>query len=242
MPSSTLETVNQLFLKLKANPEADASALCEQMMELFPILIKEDQKNFCSSFYKWAEKYKKKYPLIFCYARHIKLADNFFSEQHETVLSEGPALQNAFLENNEEAASAAVGAFIGNIHRTLGNNDLSLRSLWDTYGQLNKLNRFPHYKMACSFHIGSIYVDMHQYEEALPILKTTLSLAEKVQDSLWIIYASHGLGKLYLKQRNYENARLMFENAMETAGKVAIPALLSSAETEMGNYYFETGN
>ena len=65
MPVSSLETVNQLFSKLKANPEVDASALCEQVIELFPTLFKEEQKNFSVSFYKWAEKYKIKYPPCF---------------------------------------------------------------------------------------------------------------------------------------------------------------------------------
>jgi tetratricopeptide (TPR) repeat protein len=239
MPVSSLETVNQLFSTLKANPEVDASTLCEQVIELFPTLVKEEQKNFSVSFYKWAEKYKIKYPPIFW---HLKLANNFFSEQHETVLSEGPALQDAFLENNEPAAAAAIGAFLGSIHRTLGNIDLSLKELWDAYGQLNKLNRFQHHKLACSFHIGSIYMDLDNHEEALPILKNTLLLAEKLQDSTFIVYTSHGLGKLFLKQRNYENARLMFQEALDAANKAGIPSLISSAETEMGNYYFETGN
>jgi tetratricopeptide (TPR) repeat protein len=56
------------------------------------------------------------------------------------------------------------------------------------------------------------------------------------------VYTLYGLGKLYLKQKNYENARVMFQEAMEAANKGAIPSLVSSAETEMGNYYFETGN
>src|SRR5688500_9438862 len=91
MPSSSLETVYQLFSQLKVNPEEYTSSLSEQMIELFPIINKEDQKNFSCTFYKWAEKYKIKNPLLFCYARHLKLTDNFFSEQHETVLSEAPA-------------------------------------------------------------------------------------------------------------------------------------------------------
>lgn len=216
--------------------------MCEHIVELFPVLIKEDQKSFADCFYKWASGYRNSYPLIFCYARFLKLSDSFFSEQHETVLSEGPLLQKDFLENDEPAATAAIGAFIGSIYRTLGNIDLTLKTLWEVYGQLNKLNRFPHYKMACSFHIGSIYMELNDHEEALTILKNTLSLAEKLQDSLWIVYTSHGLGKLYLKQKNYENARLMFEEAICAANKTGIPSLLSSAGTEMGNYYFETGN
>ncbi len=242
MSVPSLETVNQLLSTLKANPGVDASALCEKVIELFPTLMKEEQKDFSDSFFKWAEGYKIKYPLIFCYARHLKLAATFFAEQHESVLSEGPALQDAFLENNEPGAAAAIGALIGSIHRTLGNIDLSLKELWDAYRQLNKLNRFPHYKLACSFHIGSIYMDMGNHEEALPILKNTLSLAEKLKDNTFIVYTSHGLGNLFLKQKNYENARKMFQEALDAANKAGIPALISSAETEMGNYYFETGN
>ncbi|MFI5187059.1 MAG: tetratricopeptide repeat protein [Chitinophagales bacterium] len=242
MSLSSTEKMNQLFVRLKANPGTDTSFLCEQMTELFPILVKEDQKNFSNTFYNWAKKYKIKYPVIFCYARHLELANHFFSEHHETVLSEGPSVQKAFFENNEPGGAAATEAYIGSVYRTLGNIDLSLKSLWDGYRQLNQLNRFLHFKMACSFHIGSIYTDLNNYEEALPILKNTLSLSEKVQDSLWIIYASHGLGKLYLKQKNYENARVMFEKAMEVAHETMMPSLISSAETEMGNYHFETGN
>ena len=242
MPVSSLETVNQLFSTLKANPEVDVSALCEQVIELFPTLLKEEKNNFSADFYKWAEKWKIKYPLIYCYARFLKLAEDFFCEQHENVLSAGPALQEAFLKNTEPASAVAIGALLGSIHRTLGNIDISLKELWDTYWQLNKLNRFQHYKLACSFHIGSIYMDLENYEEALPILKNTLSLAEKLQDSTFIVYTSHGLGKLFLKEKKYENARLMFQEALDAANKAGTPALVSSAETEMANYYFETGN
>jgi hypothetical protein len=68
MPVSSLETVSQLFSTLKADPEGDASAICEQVIELFPTLLKEEQNNFSVDVYKWAEKWKIKYPLIFCYA------------------------------------------------------------------------------------------------------------------------------------------------------------------------------
>jgi tetratricopeptide (TPR) repeat protein len=242
MPASSLETVNQLFSTLKAAPEVDASSLCEQLIELFPTLLKEEQNNLSVDFYKWAEKLKIKYPLIFCYARFLKLANHFFCEKHEIVLSEGPALQLAFLKNTEPGPAAAIGALLGSFHRTLGNIELSLKELWDTYGQLNKLNRFQHYKLACSFHIGCIYMDLENHEEALPILQNTLALAEKLQDSTFIVYTSHGLGKLFLKQKKYENARLMFQEALDASNKAGTPALISSAETEMANYYFETGN
>jgi hypothetical protein len=94
MSTSILEKVTRLFEKLQTNPEADTSAHCEQMVELFPVLSREDQKNFSFCFYEWAKKHKIKYPLIFCYAALLELADNFFSEQHESVLAEGPTLRS----------------------------------------------------------------------------------------------------------------------------------------------------
>src|SRR5437762_12688562 len=129
MPLSSIEKVNQLFLTLKANPGVDTSCLCEQIIESFPFLIKDDQKIFADNFYKWAVNYKSKHPLIFCFARHLKLADQFFCEQHEAVLSEGSLLQKEFLVNNEPAAAAAVETFLGSTYRTLGNIDLALKSL-----------------------------------------------------------------------------------------------------------------
>ena len=125
MSLSALGTINRLFEKLKTNPEAEVSATCEQIVEIFPVLIKEEQKDFSDTFYNWAGKYKTRYPVIFCYARHLMTANSFFSEQHETVLAEAPGLQKAFTENNELAAVAAVDVLIGSIHRTLGNIDLS---------------------------------------------------------------------------------------------------------------------
>src|SRR6476646_7389934 len=113
MSLSSLETVRELFSKLKANPDVDTSISCEQIIELFPLLVKEDQKSISAEFYKWAEKYKTNHPVAFCYARYLKLANDFFSEDHENVLTEAPAIQKAFNENNEPAAAAAVGAFIG---------------------------------------------------------------------------------------------------------------------------------
>ena len=242
MKQSSIEIMNGVFSKLRENPEISTTNLCEQLIELFPVLVKKDQNSFAITFGKWAQNYKTKCPLIYCYARHLKLADQFFCEQHETVLAEGPALQRAFLECGEPAAAAAIEAFIGSVYRTLGNIDLSLKSLWNAYGQLSKLKRFQHYKIACSFHIGGIYMESGNDEEALPVLKNTLSMAEKLQDSLWIVYTSHGLGRLYLKQKNFQNARVMFEEALKAANETCVPSLVSSAETEMANYYFETGN
>jgi hypothetical protein len=57
--------LRQLFSKLKANPDVDTSISCEQIIELFPLLTKEDQESISGEFYKWAEKYKTKDPVVF---------------------------------------------------------------------------------------------------------------------------------------------------------------------------------
>jgi tetratricopeptide (TPR) repeat protein len=242
MAHGPIDRIRELHNSLKNNPGLDTSAVCEQITEVFPKLSKEDKKSFCATFLKFANTQRKHYPVIHICARHMELAEHFFSENYEAVLNTAPSLQEDMRKANEQEAVFAVDAIIGAVHRTLGNTELALKILWQTFGQLNKSNRFSHYKMSCSFNIGSIYTELNNEDEARPILENTLSLAEKLQDSTFTIHTLFAIGRLYLKQKNYENSRSMFSKALEVAEQSAITLYIASAQTEMGNYYFEAGN
>lgn len=242
MNTMTQDKMHELFHQLQNTGEVEAGKIFAELLSSFSLLRKEEQNKFTQAFNDWVETSHKKNQLMHAYAQLLKLAEHFYAEHHETVLAEAAEVRKVLAENNDAAAAIVPEIFTGSIYRTLGNVDLALKLLWEGYRYLSKEDRFGHFKMACGFHIGSIYIELNNHEEALPILQQTLELAEEVQDSVFIVYTSHGLGKWYLKNKNYENARVLFVNAMEAADKINNAWLISVANTELGNYYFETGD
>ena len=78
------------FLKIRGKPGCGYKHLLWADNRVVSPFRKEDQKGISGEFYKWAEKYKANHLVVFCYARHLKLAYDFFSENHENVLTEAP--------------------------------------------------------------------------------------------------------------------------------------------------------
>jgi hypothetical protein len=54
MGLSAYESSQQLIASLKANPAVDASMRCERILQLFPLLMKEEQKNLSCHLCNWA--------------------------------------------------------------------------------------------------------------------------------------------------------------------------------------------
>jgi tetratricopeptide (TPR) repeat protein len=239
---SHLEKINQLITELKISSISDSSNSFTAILELYPYLTKEEKKTVAESFITWAEQNALQQPLKLGYGKYLLCLLYFFYEDYEKSLKFSNEALKIFEEHNQTDAEALCASMLGSVYRPLGNFDLALKSFWEAYNQLKKSGAYQHNKMACSYHIASIYTDMGSFSEAFPLYIATLEQAEKLKNPIWIINSLHGLGKYYLSQKNYPEAKSALEKAKVEAEKLNNSLFTSSSLTDLANYYFELTN
>ena len=242
MNRSQIENINQLLSELKNCAVTDISKYFAPATDLFPLLSKMEQQECTKTFYQWAAENADREPLKFCYAKFFSAMNSFLSEQHETALNLVTEAQLQFDEQNDPDGMGICASLMGGIYRTLGNIDLALKTLWESYGLLKQSGAYSHFLSACTCNMASINLEMHNHEEAVLLFKITYEQCEKVDDQFWMNYALHGLGKVYLLQHKYPEAKEYLEKAMLLAGKSKNPLTISNSLTELGNYYFQSGH
>ena len=99
-----------------------------------------------------------------------------------------------------------------------------------------------HFLSSCSYNIGSIYLEMGNFEEAIQLFKNTYEQAEKKQDHFWINYSLHNLGKAHLLQNKLPEAKEFLDKAMLNPGNNKNPLATSNSKTELANYHFQASN
>ncbi|MES2593671.1 MAG: tetratricopeptide repeat protein [Bacteroidota bacterium] len=236
------EKVKQLFDELKKSSETTINTSFVTILEFYPLLSKDEKEETAVDFYKWTEANAALQPQKFPYGKYILALNAFFQERYEEALVLATDTQKLFAEQNVPDGVALCATILGSVYRPLGNVDLALKSFWEAYEQLKKSGIYQHNLMACSYQIASIYVEMQNYTEALPLFMKTLETAEKLQNPIWIINALHGLGKVYLAQKKYPETKETLEKAMAHSTKTNIPLFVSSSLTDLANFYSETGN
>ncbi len=239
---SHYENINRIFDALITDPSSFDQASFSPFMDLFPLLTREEQKEFAQTFYGWAEEKGHSYPLSFCYARCVLALHYFYSEQYDALLPLVTETKQLFAAQNDQNGVAVCLTLLGNTYRTLGNVDLALKALWESYRHLKKTASHKHFLMACCHQIGSIYSEMRHYEQSVPLFKSTLEMAEMAQNYFWEIYAMLGLAKVYLQQEKYADAKAFLEKAGIAAEKNKNPVLISNVLTELADYYFAMGD
>ena len=236
------ENTHQLFAGLKTCATDDINKWFAPILVLFPLLPGKEKNELAQDLYKWvtenaAERsYKLPHAVYLC-----SLAD-FFNERYEQSLALLNESQKLFEEHNDRDGAALCMAISGSIYRTLGNVDLALKALWESYGQLERSGIFLFNVIACSFQIASIYVERKNYDEAAVLFKKTLASAEQLDNKPFTVNALQGLGKLYLIHKEYPEAKEALENALAIAKELQSPGFISNLLTELANYYFVTGD
>ena len=200
---SHLENIRELLNELKNCPAADISKYFAPASDLFPLLTKKEQNECAQTFYHWAEENAVREPLKFCYAKFLFALNSFLCEQHETALHLVTEARSRFEEQNDRIGIGICASLMGGIYRTLGNIDLALKTLWESYSLLKQSGTYSHFLSACTCNMANIYLEMHNHDEALLMFKLTYEQCEKNNDPFWIYYALHGLGKVYMLQHKY---------------------------------------
>jgi len=239
---SNYENIKQLFNELKSHPTVDVSKTCGAIIELFPLILKTEQKEFIEVFYKWTEQQATVNPLVFYYGKLTLALNHFYNEHFTEALPLLVETQKLLNELNDQDGIAMAMVLQGAIYRTYGNFDLALKNLWAGYEQLKKSDNLLYFQLACRNAMAGIFLDMQQYEKAIPLFKDNLEKSEPAGKYYWTVYALQGLGKIYLAQKKYPESKECFEKAMVVSENSRHPLSVCNSLSEFANYYFTTGD
>lgn len=237
-----LEFTRQKIKLLEACSPVDVRRHYMAILESFILLEKDERKVFAETLYKWAGQNKAQQPLLFSYSKLLFAFHLFYNEQYDESFPLLTEAEHLFTGLNDLDGAALCKVIKGGINRTFGNIDLALQGSLEGHEQLLKSGASPHFLMACNINIGNIYYERHHYDEAIPLFKSTLEIAEPSGKLYWIIYALHGLGKVYLAQQKYPAAKECLEKAMHVAERFNNPVSVCNSLSELGNYHFTVGN
>lgn len=232
---SPYEEILSVFEKLRLTGEKLYT--CSQLIDLFPLISKVEQKEIANRFYQLVQQTDDRNSCLHRYSKCLQCLHYFYSEEHEYFLPLATETQKLFEEQGDHIGLGVCLTIIGSTYRTLGNMDLALNALWQAYDYLNKSDKHLHFQMACSFQIASIYAELNQSEEALPLFRHTQEMAEREHNYFWQIYALHGLGKLCLREQRNDEAKEFLSKAMDVSEQHCNPVSICNSLTELANYY-----
>jgi tetratricopeptide (TPR) repeat protein len=236
---SNYEKVKQLFAEVKKASLSEIAAKFTIIFELFSLLKKEEKEESSADFYKWAMENTKEQPIKLAYAKYMVSVNDMFSDKYDSAILFSNEAQKIFSEEGDANGVAICSLLLGTSFRSLGSLDLALKEFWAAYDQLKKSGAYPHYIMACSFQIAGTYVEMKQFDEALPLFLSTLEMAERLNNDLWRINSLQGLGRTYLMQKKYSEAKNSLDRSLSISQKLDLPRFIATSTSELGNYFFE---
>lgn len=239
---SNFEKAQHLLTDIKSCQNNELSNYLTSLFELFPILSKDEKKEFSDSFYNWASERAEQEPFKFAYSKYTLAINSYFGDNFEQALILAIDAQQLLDELGDRDGVALCSLVLGGIYRTLGNVDLALKALWEAHEQLQKSGLYHHYLMACSYNLGFIYIELKHFDEALPFFNNIIEKGEKTGNNLWINNGLQGLAKVLLAQKKYPEAKATQEKALAAAEKGNHPMFISTAITDMANYYYEVGD
>lgn len=231
------EYINQLLDELKSAPASEISKYFYPAISRFRFLAKPERLECARAFYDWANENKTREPVKWCYAEFLFGLYHFINEEHETSLRFLTVARKQFEELDDREGLGLCSMLIGAIYRTFCNFDLALKVLVEGYNLLRQSGHYPVFVAAAANSIANINVDMHNYEEAIEMFRTTLDISEREHDFYFNIYALHGLGKVSMLQKNMISARDYLEKALALAEKNAHNMHIANSLTELGNLH-----
>jgi tetratricopeptide (TPR) repeat protein len=240
MPVS--EKVTELIEGLKSCSDTDIDKYFVPLQYHFSMLPNIEKLNVADHLLIWANKNSIVQPSKLSYVYYIIAIASYFNERHESTLANANEAQKLFDDQNNADGKALCLLLIGATYRTLGNLELALPSLWESYEQLGKLRKYTQGFLSAAYNIAGIYADRKNFDEALPLLEQLLENATHFDNKLFILNACQSIGKIFLVRKEYDAAKDLFEQALAVAEDIHSSIFVSNILTELAAYYTETGN
>ncbi|HYV93352.1 MAG TPA: tetratricopeptide repeat protein [Chitinophagales bacterium] len=235
-----LEQVNQSLEQLNTCPSSGISEYFSTVMRMFPYINKAEKAGCALSFYEWAQENTGSEPLKFFYAQFLLGLSHHLSDEHESALRLFTEARKNFTDHNDNDGVGLCAVLLGSVYRTLGNFDLALKALWEGYSMLKQTERYFTTLSACTNSMANIYLELHNYDEALSFFNITYETSSKIDDYYFKIYALHGLGKVNIRKNNLAEARVFLEEALVLAKKHDNALAIGNSLTELANFYFRS--
>lgn len=232
------EKAIRLFSEIKTCPEADTARYFDAITQAFPPLETNDKMELAKEFYDWAMQNAAPGSSKLPFANYTYGLAHFFNDNYEDGLAFCDKAHTIFEEQNNKDGAAITLFGKGVIHRSLGNFDVALNTLWDCYDYQAKAGTFPHLTFACSYQIASIYLERKNYHEALELFEKTYTSADRYSNRVFIMNTLQGLGKTYLALNRFDEAKEAFEKALSMAEETNSPMFRSNMLSELSSYYF----
>jgi CHAT domain-containing protein/Tfp pilus assembly protein PilF len=129
-----------------------------------------------------------------------------------------------------------LGLSYQSLYRTTGSVDYCFRAIECYQEGLNSAQKAndEYLKNLYLTHIGNVYVDLKQYDDALKFLQPALEMAQKRKDSLFQPSILASIGMVYLNKENYTKAEDYLSRALAEARKAQSDPLMIRAFYGLG--------
>ncbi len=237
-----LDKVTELLESLKTATPDRARLIFGSVIEISPFLPNNEKETVAVTFYQWTQQHTAPGSLHYAYGKYMRGYNALWQERHQEALAYLGEAKILFEDMNDADGVALVSAALGSIYRTLGNFDLALMELWESYDQLKRSGAYIYNMFVGGYQVGSIYLELKNYDKALPVFLEVLKRAEDMRQLTWIAGASQGLCKLNMALNRLPEARRYIDEALASAEEMKSPMMVANMLTDMADYYLRTGD
>ncbi|MEO7776317.1 MAG: tetratricopeptide repeat protein [Fibrobacteria bacterium] len=137
---------------------------------------------------------------------------------------------------------AMSSLFLGLAYRTMGNFDLSLKTLLVPFTYFKQTGRYPVLLEGSCNSLANVNLQMHNYEEAFSLFQTGYETGLRIGDVFFPVLALNGMGKARMLQDKPEEAMEYFNKALEESKKIGNPMQIGDTLIELAAINYRSGN
>lgn len=181
---------------------------------------------------------KQNEPLFVGYCHHF-LAQQYFRVKNYEKSFENYYLAYAVFEKIGFENTPVIGKFIHDFalsHYFFKNYSevVRLMKLMKNYPPYN-----PNHHIQMYNNIGMAYVNLHEKDSALFYLNTTIGLAKKYHQPMWVSIANENIGNIYFKEKKYNDALQFYNDSYQILPKEESEAIQISCAQSLAKVYIE---
>jgi tetratricopeptide (TPR) repeat protein len=204
-------------------------------------LPKKPQLIFAQEILSWAKGYADVYPRNLALATFTVSFICFHSEKYEEAIRYNYQAQGLFNSLNDEDGIAICHLILGSTYRTLGDANLALKNFLDASRQLEKSGAYPLFLMISQYGMAGINAENGNYEEAFKLYERTAWYGSTIFSGMEA-FAISGMGEVRVKQRKFDEALPYLLKALKKAEDIKLKVVEAKILSELGTYYYETGD
>jgi tetratricopeptide (TPR) repeat protein len=238
-----VEKLEQLFIQGKNDP-ATLNKFYNELWLSTDSLPRPDMRRVVDEALEWTRSQVPLQPgnlaLATLASGYVAFHEGNF-EESLLILAEARRL---FAELKDEDGIEAASVMEGCDYRTMGEMELALKHLLDSYEHLTKTKRYQPFLGFCIYMLAEIYSETGEYDEALHfhLLGEKFTLAKDTENKNLLTRVLNGIGVVYQHQKRYSLALEYLTRSLKLTEELNNLPVKARALTDLGTYYFEMGD